>query len=33
MKELKPYIVEFFEHNVMKSKVYPFDYIVRGENY
>ena len=32
MEELKPYIVEFFKDSAIKLKVYPSDYMVRGEN-
>lgn len=32
MEELKPYMVEFDENDVMKPKVYSSDCAVRGEN-
>lgn len=32
IKKLKPYMVDFFEDNVMKPKVYSFNYKVKNEN-
>ncbi len=32
IEKLKPYIIEFFENGIRKSKIYPFNCIVRGEN-
>lgn len=32
MEELKPYIIEVFEDDVIKPKVYPSDCAVGGEN-
>lgn len=32
IEELKSYMIEFFEDDVMKLKVYLSDYVVEGEN-
>lgn len=32
IEELKPYMIEFEENNVMKDKIYQSDCIVRGKN-
>ena len=31
--ELKPYIVEFDKNSVIKPKVYPLDWVIRGNNW
>ena len=32
MKDLEPYIVKFKEDRTIKAKLYPDDYIVKGQN-
>ncbi len=33
MEEFKPFLVEFNEDGTMRSKVYPLNYVVGGEDY
>lgn len=32
IEELKPYTIKFNQNNIMKSKIYPFNYAIEGEN-
>lgn len=32
IEELKPYIIEFEENSIMKSKIYPPNCAIRGDN-
>lgn len=32
IKELKPYLVEFNKNNIIKDKIYPPDWAVRGKD-